>query len=281
MKIDWLNKGVEFSNYHLTVADAIYILFTFLVVRAVLYALRITLNKVGKVRDIEVGKLYTIRKLVSYVFYTFWAILSFSQMGIDITLFLAGSAALLVGVGLGLQYIFNDIVSGFVILFEGIVRVDDVIEVDGLVARVIRIDIRTSKVITRQGIIKVLPNSVMTSNAVTNWSLEDQTTRFAIAVGVKYGSDVRLVEKLLLQAASEHPKVDQTRETFVVFKDFGDSALVFDLRYWSSNLWEMDRIMSDLRFRIDQLFRENDITIPFPQRDVHFFPTGNQSNSGT
>lgn len=281
MKIDWLNKGIEFSNYHLTVADAIYILFTFLVVRAVLYALRITLNKVGKVRDIEVGKLYTIRKLVSYVLYTFWAILSFSQMGIDITLFLAGSAALLVGVGLGLQYIFNDIVSGFVILFEGIVRVDDVIEVDGLVARVIRIDIRTSKVITRQGIIKVLPNSVMTSNAVTNWSLEDQTTRFAIAVGVKYGSDVRLVEKLLLQAASEHPKVDQTRETFVVFKDFGDSALVFDLRYWSSNLWEMDRIMSDLRFRIDQLFRENDITIPFPQRDVHFFPTGNESNSGT
>lgn len=281
MKIDWLNKGVEFSNYHLTVADAIYILFTFLVVRTVLYALRITLNKVGKVRDIEVGKLYTIRKLVSYVLYTFWAILSLAQMGIDITLFLAGSAALLVGVGLGLQYIFNDIVSGFVILFEGIIRVHDVIEVDGLVARVIRIDIRTSKVITRQGIIKVLPNSVMTSNAVTNWSLEDQTTRFTISVGVKYGSDVRLVEKLLLQAASEHPKVDQTRETFVVFNDFGDSALVFDLRYWSSNLWEMDRIMSDLRFRIDQLFRENDITIPFPQRDVHFFPTGNQSNSGT
>lgn len=281
MKIDWLNKGIEFSNYHLTVADAIYILFTFLVVRTVLYALRITLNKVGKVRDIEVGKLYTIRKLVSYVLYTFWAILSLAQMGIDITLFLAGSAALLVGVGLGLQYIFNDIVSGFVILFEGIIRVHDVIEVDGLVARVIRIDIRTSKVITRQGIIKVLPNSVMTSNAVTNWSLEDQTTRFTISVGVKYGSDVRLVEKLLLQAAREHPKVDQTRETFVVFNDFGDSALVFDLRYWSSNLWEMDRIMSDLRFRIDQLFRENDITIPFPQRDVHFFPTGNQSNSGT
>lgn len=278
MNFDWLNRGFEFSNYHLTVADAIYILFTLIVVRTVLYALRITLDKVGKVRDIEVGKLYTIRKLVSYVLYTFWAILSFSQMGIDITLFLAGSAALLVGVGLGLQYIFNDIVSGFVILFEGMIRVHDVIEVDGLVARVIRIDIRTSKVITRQGIIKVLPNSVMTSNAVTNWSLEDQTTRFTISVGVKYGSDVRLVEKLLLQAANEHPKVDQKRPTIVVFDDFGDSALVFDLRYWSSHLWDMDRIKSDLRFRIDELFRENNITIPFPQRDVHFFPTGNQSD---
>lgn len=280
MNVDWLNKGFQFSNYHLTVADAIYILFTLFIVRALLFALRVTLNKVGKVRDIEMGKLYTIRKLVSYVLYTFWAILSFSQMGIDITLFLAGSAALLVGVGLGLQYIFNDIVSGFVILFEGIVRVNDIIEVDGLVARVLRIDIRTSKVITRHGIIKVLPNSVMTSNAVTNWSLEDQTTRFVISVGVKYGSDVRLVEKLLLQAASEHPKVDHSRESIVVFNDFGDSALVFDLRYWSSSLWEMDRIKSDLRFRIDELFREHDITIPFPQRDVHFFPTGNQSDKG-
>jgi small-conductance mechanosensitive channel len=279
MNFDWLNKGLVFSKYHLTMADAIYIIITYIVIRLLLYAFRLTVTRIGALRKIETGKIYTIRKLVAYAAYTLWAVLSLSQMGIDVTLFLAGSAALLVGVGLGLQHIFNDIVSGFVILFEGVFRVGDIIEVDGLIARVQQIDIRTSRVITRSGIVMVLPNSTMTSNAVTNWSLDDTTTRFQVSVGVKYGSDVRLVETLLLQAVKETSRIDNAREAIVVFNDFGDSALVFDVRFWSSNLWEIDRIKSDLRFRIDELFREHNITIPFPQRDVHFYPQNNPSPS--
>jgi small-conductance mechanosensitive channel len=271
MDFSWLEKGLIFSKYHLTIADLIYITVAYLAVRAVLYAFRMAITRVGKARAIEAGKIYTIRKLVAYALYTFWAILSLEHMGIDITLFLAGSAALLVGVGLGLQSVFTDFVSGFVLLFDGTIRVGDVIEVDGLVARVQRIDIRTSKVITRTGIVIVLPNSKITSNAVTNWSLEDTATRFNVTVGVKYGSDVRLVERLLLQAASESERVDQLRKPFVVFTDFGDSALMFDLRFWSASLWEMDIVKSDLRFRIDELFRLNNITIPFPQRDVNLY----------
>lgn len=272
MDLSWLEKGISFSKYHLNIADLIYIVTAYAVVRLILYGFRIGVTRLGQARSVEPGKIYTIRKLVAYALYTFWIILSLEHIGIDITLFLAGSAALLVGVGLGLQNVFTDFVSGFVLLFEGTIRVGDVIEVDGLVARVLRIDIRTSKVITRTGIVMVLPNSKITSNAVTNWSLEDNATRFNVTVGVKYGSDVRLVERLLLQAAEESDWVENSRKPFVVFTDFGDSALMFDLRFWSNSLWEMDIVKSDLRFRIDELFRQNNITIPFPQRDVNFYP---------
>ncbi len=270
MDLSWLEKGLKFKSIHVTPGDLIFIVVSYLIVRVVLMVMRSGLKRIGRVRNIETGKIFTFDRLISYVVYTVWAIIALKQVGIDVTLFLAGSAALLVGVGLGLQDVFKDFVSGFVILFEGAVRVGDVIEVDGLVARVLRIDIRTSKVITRTGIIMILPNAVLTSNSVTNWSLEDITTRFKVVVGVKYGSDVRLVEKLLKQAATENPRVDtQKGEPIVVFEDFGDSALIFEVRFWSSALWEMDRVMSELRFRIDELFRENKVTIPFPQRDVH------------
>ena len=102
MDFSWLEKGISFSKYHLTIADLIYIVAAYTIVRAILYAFRVTITRVGIARSIETGKIYTIRKLVAYALYTFWAILSLEHIGIDITLFLAGSAALLVGVGLGL-----------------------------------------------------------------------------------------------------------------------------------------------------------------------------------
>lgn len=274
MKLDFsiLEEGIAFSKFHLTLGDLLVIVVLFLAIKLVLHLFRLVLTRISKARGLDVGRQYTLEKLVSYVLYTAGVIMALDQVGIDVTLLLAGSAALLVGVGLGLQHIFNDIVSGFVLLFEGAIRVDDVIEVDGLIAKVQRIDIRTSKVITREGIVLVLPNSTMTSNAVTNWSLEDKVTRFTVSVGVAYGSDVRKVEQLLLKAAKESKHVDTQRQPFVVFNDFGDSALLFDLRFWSNSLWEMDVVKSDLRFRIDELFRQEGIQIPFPQRDVHLIP---------
>lgn len=271
MKLDLsiFEQGISFSKFHLTVGDVLVIIILFIVIKLITRLLKVVLNRISRARGVEIGKQYTLEKLITYVLYTIGVIMALDQVGIDITILLAGSAALLVGIGLGLQHIFNDIVSGFVLLFEGVIRVGDVIEVDGLVARVQRIDIRTSKVITRQGIVLVLPNSVMTSNAVTNWSLEDKATRFTIKVGVAYGSDVRKVERLLLRAAKENADVDQTRSPIVVFDDFGDSALIFELRFWSSSLWAMDIVKSDLRFSIDELFRQEGVQIPFPQRDVH------------
>lgn len=266
---EWLNKGLRVQDYHITIADVLYIIALFLLIRLVILGISFIVKKAGERRGMDVGIRFTLMKLISYFLYTVGVVMSLEQIGVNINALLVGSAALLVGVGLGVQHIFNDIISGFVILFEGVIRVGDIVEFNGLIARVVRVDIRTSKVITREGIYLIVPNSQITSTSVTNWSHADLHSRLSVDVGVAYGSDVRLVEKLLLQAAKEHPLVVTDRKPEVIFVDFGDSALAFELRFWATRSWQMDQIKSAIRFRIDELFRENQISIPFPQRDLH------------
>ncbi len=270
MDYSWLDKGIHVSNYHLTVSDAIYILMVFAIIRLLLGGLNLLLRRANKSDDpLETGKRYTLVKLVSYFAYTIGVVMALEYMGVDITVLLVGSAGLLVGLGLGLQHLFNDIVSGFVILFEGTVRVGDIIEVDGTIARVQQIDIRTSKVVTREGITILMPNSLITSNKVVNWSHSSITSRLTVTVGVAYGSDTEKVKGLLLRAAAETKLVLKTPHPVVIFHDFSDSSLVFELRYWANKSWQMDQIKSEIRFKIDQLFKDNGVRIPFPQRDLH------------
>lgn len=270
MNYSWLDKGIHFSNYHLTVGDAVYIVMVFAIIRLLLGGLNLLLRRANKSEDpLETGKRYTLVKLVSYFAYTIGVVMGLEYMGVDITVLLVGSAGLLVGLGLGLQHLFNDIVSGFVVLFEGTVRVGDIIEVDGTIARVQQIDIRTSKVVTREGITILMPNSLITSNKVVNWSHSSITSRLTVTVGVAYGSDTEKVKGLLMRAAAETKLVLKTPHPVVIFHDFSDSSLVFELRYWANKSWQMDQIKSEIRFKIDQLFKDNGVRIPFPQRDLH------------
>ncbi|MDG1780114.1 MAG: mechanosensitive ion channel [Flavobacteriales bacterium] len=270
MDTSWLDKGVHIHDYHLTIGDVIYIVLVFITIRLLLEGLHYLLRKANKSENpIEVGKRYTLVKLVSYFAYTIGVVMSLQAVGVDITVLVVGSAGLLVGIGLGLQHLFNDVVSGFVVLFEGTVRVGDIIEIDGTIARVQQIDIRTSKIVTREGIMILVPNSLITSNKVVNWSHSNITSRLSVNVGVAYGSDTGKVKQLLLQAAEEHKLVLKSPAPVVVFQDFGESSLDFQLRYWANKSWQMDQIKSDIRFRIDELFRENEVSIPFPQRDLH------------
>ena len=131
------------------------------------------------------------------------------------------------------------------------------------------IGLRTSHVVTRDNIILIVPNSHLTQNNIINWSMMDQKSRFNVSVGVAYGSDVRLVETVLLQCADAVSDIEQTPKPFVRFDEFGDSSLNFKIYFWSSNNFEVENIRSQLRFEIDKGFRENNITIPFPQRDLH------------
>lgn len=278
MDFSWLDSGIHISKYHLTVGDAVYLVLVFVVIRLLLGGLNLLLRRANKSENpAEVGKRYTLVKLVSYFAYTIGVVMALDSIGVDITVLLVGSAGLLVGLGLGLQHLFNDIVSGFVILFEGTVRVGDIIEVDGTIARVQQIDIRTSKVVTREGITILMPNSLITSNKVVNWSHSSITSRLTVQVGVAYGSDTEKVKALLLKAAEETKQVLKTPRPIVVFHDFGDSSLVFELRYWANKSWQMDQIKSDMRFKIDQIFRDNGIRIPFPQRDLHII-SGEQNS---
>ena len=185
-------------------------------------------------------------------------------------------SALLIGLGLGIQHIFNDLVSGFIILFDRSIKIGDVVEIENeLVGQVVKINLRTCMVITRDDVEVIIPNSKFTTENVTNWTHNSIRTRFNIDVGVAYGSDVKLVEKLLLQAAKENKLVTKENPPIVHFIDFGESSLDFKIYFYSEDNFRIEKIKSDLRFAIDKKFRENKVTIPFPQRDLHL-----KSNSG-
>lgn len=191
-------------------------------------------------------------------------------IGLDFKIILAGSAALLVGIGLGLQQIFNDMISGIFILFEGNLKIDDVVELENnTIGKVKEIGIRTSKIVTRDNIIMIIPNSQFVSSRVINWSHIDNKTRIRIDVGVSYDSDVEEVKRVLLECATEHNKVVKNPKPTVVLKEFGDSSVNFELMVWTTDLFRAYITKSDLRFIIFKRFKKTGITIPFPQRDLH------------
>ena len=246
----------------------------------IVFSTRLVIKLAGKMirnqikqKNLDEGRTLAIYQIIKYVIIVSAILLGLEVIGIKLTLLLGGAAALLVGVGLGLQATFNDIFSGIILLFERSIAVGDVLEVDGTVGKVTEIKIRTSEVTTYDNISILMPNSKLVNNSIINWSHNRQLTRFTVAVGVSYGSDVQLVKKLLNEVAIEHPDVAKKQPADIFFNDFGDSALQFELKFWCTNLLQIGRIKSDLRFAIDAKFRENGVTIPFPQRDLHIRST--------
>lgn len=219
-------------------------------------------------RKIDLGSQYAINQLVKYVIYIIAFFISAQALGLQMTVLLGGLAALLVGVGLGLQQTFNDLFSGIILLFERTVEVGQMIEIDGLVGAVKQIGLRTSVVETRDNVTVIVPNSKLVTDNVINWSHYDDKVRFFIKIGVAYGSDTKLVKETLLGILKENIYVLDFPAPFVRFTDFADSSLNFELYFWSRNFIIIEDIKSDIRFAIDEAFREKDIQIPFPQRDV-------------
>ncbi len=221
-------------------------------------------------KGIDWGKGHTIFQILKYFIWVITIVIILSSLGLSVNVLLAGSAALFVGLGFGLQTLFNDFVSGLIILFEGTIRVNDVVEIeDGIIGRVQEIGLRTSKILTRDNIIMIIPNNNFTGKNVINWSYNEHKTRFKVDVGVAYGSDVRLVEKILIDCAQENEKIYTNPKPFVYFNDFGESSLDFSLFFWIDESFWVEKVRSDLRFAIDKKFRENGVEIPFPQRDLH------------
>ncbi|MEM9525621.1 MAG: mechanosensitive ion channel domain-containing protein, partial [Bacteroidota bacterium] len=215
------------------------------------------------------GSQFAINRLLTYFVYLIGVLLVIQAMGFDLRVIWTGAAALLVGIGIGLQQTFNDLICGIIILFERSVKVGDVVELTGhQVGTVRKVGARTSVVETRDDIIIFVPNSKLIGENVTNWSHVRRTARFHVMVGVAYGSDTELVKKLLLQVAEDHPKIMKSPKPFVRFLDFGSSSLDFDLLFWSRDFIRIENIKSDLRFSIDAAFRANNIEVPFPQRDL-------------
>ena len=176
-----------------------------------------------------------------------------------------------IGVGFGAQTLINNFISGFILLGERPIRIGDLIEMEGNFAIVEDIGARCTRIRTGANVDILVPNSSFLEKNITNWTLSDKNVRAHVTVGVAYGSPVREVEGLMLKAAGEYGKVLSRPEPFVLFNEFGDNALIFDVYFWLSMTRIMQRriIESDIRFRINELFRKTGIIIAFPQQNVH------------
>jgi len=273
--------GVDFRGFiHKTIIASpniniyVYHIFVFYFIikgtQVLIYIIEAYANRKPAVSQIEKGKSENIYLIIKYVVYVIAISLFVESLGFNITILIASLSALLIGLGLGIQHLFNDFVSGFIILFDRSIKIGDVVEIDNeLVGRVVKINLRTSMIITRDDVEVIIPNSKFTSENVTNWTHNSIITRFSIEVGVAYGSDVQLVERLLAETAYENKLIVKKPKPTVHFVNFGDSSLDFKLYFYSEDNFRIEKIKSDLRFSIDQKFRENNVTIPFPQRDVH------------
>lgn len=269
---DFLNFDLlQLKSFSLTVADILSALFIIGISWAFLYVLkRYVLQLFFKRRNVAVGQQFAINQLIKYIAYPIIILFTLQSLGLQLSVLLAGAAALMVGIGLGLQQTFKDLFSGIILLVEGTVKVDDMVVIGDTIVMVKEIGLRTSKVETRDEIVKIVPNSKLVEDTVINWSHNNRPTRFHVDVGVAYGSDLTLVKELLLQAAREHAKILKSPDTLVQFREFGASSLDFKLFFYSLEFLRIEVVKSDLRFRIDDLFRLHNITIPFPQQEVWF-----------
>ncbi len=256
------------TDYHFRISSIFTGILILLIARLIVWGLtQVFLRSYYKSRQVDIGSQYAINQIISYIVYIIAFVMALDNMGIQMTVLWGGIAALLVGVGLGLQQTFNDLFSGILLLFERTVEVGDVVEINGIVGTVKTIGLRTSLIEARDSVTHIIPNSKLVMDNIVNWNHYDSKVRFSINVGVAYGSDTALVKKLLLQAIVQ-PKVLKRPAPFIRFSNFGDSSLDFEIMFYSRDLRGINDVKSDVRFEIDRLFRENGIEIPFPQRDV-------------
>ena len=220
-------------------------------------------------RGVSVAAQFAAGKLTRYTGGLLAILVGINSTGLNISAVIAASAVLLVGIGLGLQSIAQNFISGLILLVEQPVRPGDFIRAGDALGRVENIGLRATWVVTRDEVMIIVPNSQLISSQVINHSRPAAKIRLAVKVGVAYGSDTARVRDVLISVAEENPRVLREPGPEVRFDDFGDSALQFSLLVWAENPRVERSIASDLRFAIDSAFRKAEIEIPFPQRDLH------------
>ena len=196
---------------------------------------------------------------------------SLEVLNIPLTAFAFVSGAIAIGVGFGAQNIINNFISGWILMWERPIRIGDFLEVGTAKGVVETINTRSTRIRRNDGVHMLIPNSQLLENTVTNWTLIDRNARSSVSVGVAYGSDVLLVEKLIRQVLSEHPAILPTPAYSVLFDDFAESSLVFNAIFWvcAESETMLRQVRSDIRFSIYKVFAEHNVTISFPQRDIH------------
>lgn len=260
-------KLIDGKNVDISVATLASIV---IVLIAVTFILRlISKVMVKKLPVDDKNKFLSLFGFLKYFLYILSIITILHSSGVDLTVLLTASAALFVGLGFALQYLFQDIISGILIILDQSLHIGDIIEIDGKVGRVFETRLRTTRALTRDDKVIVIPNHKFLTDTIYNYTQNHKTTRESVKIGVAYGSDVQLVTKLLLEIVLSQKGILKSPKPFVLFEDFGDSALMFSVNYFTNDSYGDPRIKSDLRYLIDASFRNNSISIPFPQRDIH------------
>ncbi len=229
--------------------------------------------------DSDKLKFDSIFKYVNYSAYLIIAFILLHNAGVNLTTVFAASAALFVGIGFALQDFFKDIIGGITILTDKSIQVYDVIEINGKVGRVFDVKLRSTRIVTRDDKILIIPNHLFLQDIIHNYTQNHTQTRESVNVGVAYGSNTQLVRELLLNCAASQENILKKPEPNVLFNDFGESSLDFGLNFFVKDSFTSPRIKSELRFAIDKAFREHNITIPFPQRDLHIIQNNSQSKN--
>lgn len=268
----------QFGQYSLQVHNVIEVI---LVVVGAKIILGLFTKGINRTTRIDPGSKYSIRQLLKYTLIVVSILLCITLLGFDLSVLFVGSAALLVGIGFGLQHLFNDFVSGIIILFDNTIKVNDVIEVDGIVCRVQEIKLRTSTVLTREDKCIILPNSVITGGKVVNWTYSHLTSRFEVILNVAFTADVPGVMALLKKVTLEHKAVSRSPEPSIRITKFADSSIEITVMFWCSEVFRVENIKSEIRVSIFKALKENNIEFPYPQRVVHIISENPASHNPT
>ena len=214
---------------------------------------------------------HLVRRVIYIVALTLLCFTVIDLLNLPLAAFAFVSGAVAIGVGFGAQNIINNFISGWILMWERPIRIGDFLEIADAKGTVEAINTRSTRIRRVDGVHMLIPNSALLENTVVNWTLIDRLARCTVRVGVAYGSPVRDVEALFLQAVKGQPEVLEEPKPVVIFEDFGDNALIFDAYFWVHATVDRDLrvIRSNTRFRLEELLREHSITVAFPQRDVH------------
>jgi small-conductance mechanosensitive channel len=259
------------GSFQLTVGSLLSALLIYVVTKVLLLVTIRLFRRFARRRNMDKGRHHSFVLLIRYFAWVVAVSFMIKALGIDITFLVASSAALLVGLGLGLQHVFADVVSGIFLLFEGTIEVGDVLEVDGTVGRIEEIGLRTSIFRNRDDMIMVIPNHKFIQEKVINWNYNNSVTRFIITIPVAYQSDMSKVRQVLLDCAKAHKHVITDRDEYppsVRMAEFQERGVLFELLFYSENMFRIESTKSDIRLLIWEAFQQEGIQVPVSQLEL-------------
>lgn len=262
---------LDLGDSHLTLDGIIKLLVILTLVLVFERILRRTLRRRVLARThLEPDLQYAVSRFVGYCFIVLGFFFAFRVVHLDLSSLAVIVGGLGVGIGFGLQNIISNFISGLIILAERSIALGHRIEVAGVAGQVAKINLRSTIVLTNDNISIIVPNSSLITNPVTNWSYGDPKVRLRLPFGVAYGTDIEKLQRVVLAAAAENPSVLKDPPPSLLFLEFGDSSLNFELAVWTIDMaTRPKRFRSDLYFVLERKFRENKIEVPFPQRNLH------------